>query len=99
MTCDQFKYELRKLGFNYQVSDTVITVGNIKQGNPESLGLFYQRFENLCSIDTKDRFNLSIKSEFYKLDETSQNNLFDLIFKLIRTPLNDRGDLCETNTI
>lgn len=93
MTYENFKYEIRKLGLNFWISDTEISVGTVKYGNPEFLGLFCSGFKDIYCIDAKERYKAHQTHEFYKLDDAMQKKVFDLVYLLARTPIDDRGDL------
>lgn len=93
MTYENFKYEIRKLGLNFWISDTEISVGTVKYGNPEFLGLFCSGFKDIYCVDAKKRYKAHQTDEFYKLDEGLQKKVFELITLLARTPIDDRGDL------
>jgi hypothetical protein len=93
MTYENFKYEIRKLGLYFWISDTEISVGTIKHGNVELLGPFCSGFEDIYCIDTKERYKAHQTDEFYKLEESIQKKLFNLITWLARTPIENRGDL------
>ena len=93
MTYEEFKYQIRKMGLYFWISDTEISVGTIKYGNPEFLGLFCSGFEDIYCIDTKKRYKAHQTDKFYKLEESIQKKLFNLVALLIRTPIDNRGDL------
>lgn len=93
MTYEEFKYQVRKLGLHFWVLNEVIKVGNVKQGDVNSLILHNDEFEEVCNIYTKERFSFYQTREFYNLDECLQHKLFILVFELARTSLDERGDL------
>ena len=93
MTYEEFKYQIRKMGLYFWISDTEISVGTIKHGNVELLGPFCSGFEDIYCIDTKERYKAHQTDEFYKLEESIQKKLFNLITWLARTPIENRGDL------
>lgn len=93
MTYEEFKYQVRKLGLHFWILNEVIKVGNVKQGDVNSLILHNDEFEEVCNIYTKERFSFYQTREFYNLDECLQHKLFILVFELARTSLDERGDL------
>lgn len=90
MTYENFKYEIRKLGLYFWISDEIIKVGIVKNTNTDVCN---DELEELCSICTKERFSFYQNHRFYKLDKVLQEELFYLIIKLVQTPIDDRGDL------
>lgn len=80
MTYKKFKDEVKKLGLDYYILDTIIGIKNTK-----SIAI--------CYIDTKKMFCAYQKAEFYSLDEKLQKKVFELIFNLAKTPINERGKL------
>lgn len=84
MIYEDFKYQVRKLGLNIYVFDTLIEELYINVKNDDRT-VYY--------IDTKKRYCIYSTDEFCDLDESLQKKLFDLIVKLANTPLDERGDL------
>lgn len=93
MIYEDFKYQVRKMGLYFWISDTEISVGTIKYGNPEFLGLFCSGFEDIYCIDTKERYKAHQTDKFYKLEESIQKKLSYLVALLAKTPIDNRGDL------
>lgn len=81
MTYEFFKKEVKKLGLQYGIFDTTIIVGN------GSKSVYF--------VSGKERYNICVRNEFYNLDEISQGEVFELVTELAKTPLDERGDLCE----
>lgn len=90
MTYEEFKYQVRKLGLHFWILNEVIKVGNVKQGDVNSLILHNDEFEEVRNIYTKERFSFYQTREFYNLDECLQHKLFILVFELARTPIDER---------
>ncbi|AKC95465.1 hypothetical protein VC03_02795 [Sneathia vaginalis] len=90
MTYENFKYEIRKLGLYFWISDEIIKVGIVKNTNTDVCN---DELEELCSICTKERFSFYQNHRFYKLDKVLQEELFDLVNELAKTPLDQRGEL------
>lgn len=80
MTYKEFKYQVKKLGLDYYILDTIIGIKNTK-----SIAI--------CYVDTRKMFCTYQKTEFYNLDENLQKQVFELIFNLAKTPINERGEL------
>lgn len=80
MTYKNFKDELKKMKLHFWVLPTYIAIINKRLG-----GVAY--------IDTKNRFSVSIISEFYNLDENLQIKVFELATELAKTPLDERGKI------
>lgn len=95
MTYEFFKQEVRKLGLHFRVLDEAITVGNVKHINTSVSGLYFNEFEAVCNVHIKERFSLYQTYRFYKLEESLQEKLFDLVNELARTPIDERGDPCK----
>lgn len=81
MTYETFKYELRKLGLNVRIFNTLIAVKN--------------DYRTVYYVDTKKRYCINLEYEFFNLDEISQGEVFELVTELAKTPLDERGDLWE----
>ncbi|WP_288847889.1 hypothetical protein [uncultured Sneathia sp.] len=79
MTYEFFKKEVKKIGLQYGIFDTTIIVGN------GSKSVYF--------VSGKERYNICVRNEFYKLDESLQKKVFRLVSGLARTSLDNRGDL------
>lgn len=80
MTYKKFKDEVKKLGLDYYILDTIIGIKNSK-----SIAI--------CYVDTKKMFCAYQKAEFYSLDESLQKKVFELVTELAKTPLDKRGEI------
>ncbi len=92
MTYKEFKKEANKLGLPFRILDKVIMVGYIEHKTVMP-GLHIAEFKELCNVHIKERFSLYQTYRFYKLEESLQEKLFDLVNELARTPLDERGEL------
>jgi hypothetical protein len=79
MTYKNFKYEIKKLGLNVHIFNTLIFVKN------DYRAVYY--------VDTKKRYYINREYEFSNLDEILQGKVFELVLNLAKTPLDERGDL------
>lgn len=80
MTYETFKYQVRKLGLNFCVLDTLICVQDDKRNA-------------LYSVDTTKQYIVCHTKRFSKLDDTTRKAVFTLVYLLAKTNINDRGDL------
>lgn len=80
MTYKTFKYEVRKLGLNFYILNDLISVQDSK-GNA------------LYSVDTVKLYIVYHTKRFLELDDAMQKKVFDLVYLLARTPIENRGDL------
>nr|DAM85317.1 MAG TPA: hypothetical protein [Caudoviricetes sp.] len=81
MTYETFKYEVKKLGLTVHFFDTLIFIKN--------------GYRTVYCVDTKKRYYINREYEFSNLDEILQGEVFELVTELAKTPLDERGDLCE----
>lgn len=96
MTYETFKNEVNKLKLHFHILDEVIRVGYVEYTKYVTVGLsglYVPEFKELCNVHIQKRFSLHQTYRFYKLEESLQEKLFDLVNELAKTPLDQRGEL------
>lgn len=83
MTYKEFKNELEKLGLKFFNLNIFVGIKDDK-GKP----IYY--------VGTEKRYDVYPINEFYKLDESLQKKVFELVNELAKTSLDERGYLKES---
>lgn len=83
MTYENFKQEIEKLGLKFFNLNMVVGIKDYK-GKP----IYY--------VDSEKRYVVYPRNGFYKLNESLQQKVFELVNELAQTPLDERGYLKES---
>lgn len=80
MTYEEFEKEIEKLGLNFQVSDDLICVQD-------------ENRNALYSVDTTKPYIVYYTLKFLNLDDMMQEKIFESVYLLARTSVENRGTL------
>ena len=95
MRIDELEKEIEKLGQKY---DKIFTIEKIKDFNGNSYIKVYVDYQGdnykIALIDLEIRYDFSVTGIWFdKLPEELQKELFDILVKFARTPVNEREEV------